>query len=293
MTTVRVQCPAKVNLALRVLGRREDGYHEIVTLFQGIDLWDDLEGVEAGGLSLTVSEPSIPADDGNLVVRAAKLLQERVPGARGRGARLRLSKEIPAGAGLGGGSSDAAGALVLLDTLWGLGLDTAALGRLAAEVGSDAPFFLTGGTALGTGRGEAIERLPCIPERTVLLGCPPYGLSTPEVYRALGAPLTAQAADVTVPRLFVKLAEGNDFALATNDLEAAAFGIRPELGAFRDALSRSGAEVALLSGSGSTVFGLFRAGSDVTSVAEALRGGFPGWTFRASRTIASGVRFVP
>jgi 4-diphosphocytidyl-2-C-methyl-D-erythritol kinase len=293
VSALRALCPAKINLGLRVLGRRPDGYHEIVTLFQAIDLWDVVQGEPAGTLSLTVSGASIPADEDNLVLRAARLLQERITPSRGRGARLRLEKSIPVGGGLGGGSSDAAGTLLLLNLLWELGLDGTELSILAGALGSDVPFFLVGGTALGTGRGEHVVPQPAISERAVLLGCPPFGLSTAEVYRALAAPLTAPLADVTVPRLFVKFAEGNDFAPATNDLEAAAFGMRHELATFRDDLLRLGAEVALLSGSGSTVFGLFRAGTDVMAIAESMRSAFAGWTFRASRTIASGVRIVP
>jgi 4-diphosphocytidyl-2-C-methyl-D-erythritol kinase len=293
MSALRAICPAKVNLGLHVVGRRSDGYHEIVTIFQAIDLCDVLEGEAAEALTLEVSDPSIPANENNLVVRAARLLHARVVRARGRGARLRLVKAIPSGGGLGGGSSDAAGALILLNELWALRLGSSELERLAAELGSDVPFFLFGGTALGTGRGATIEPLPPIRERAVLLGCPPFGLSTPEVYRALRAPLTADKADVTVPRLFAKFAEGNDFVLARNDLETAAFGMRGELATFRDELLRSGAEIALVSGSGSTVFGLFRAGTEVTSIADDMRGGFPGWTLKASRTVASGVRIVP
>jgi len=293
MSRWRAICPAKLNLGLHVVGRRRDGYHEIVTIFQAIDLCDVLEGEAAGTLTLEVSAPSIPTDETNLVVKAARLLQDHCPSARGQGARLRLDKAIPVGAGLGGGSSDAAGALVLLNELWGLHLESSVLLALAAELGSDVPFFLSGGTALGTGRGESIEPLPPIADRMVLLGSPPFGLRTPEVYRALDAPLTARRANVTVPRLFVKFAKGNDFALASNDLEAVAFRLRGELVIFRDAVSRSGAEVALVSGSGSTVFGLFRTGTDVSSKAEMLRGEFPGWTLQVCKTIASGVRIVP
>jgi len=293
MSPLRAICPAKVNLGLHVVGKRRDGYHEIVTIFQAIDLYDVLDGEDAEALTLEVSNPSIPAGESNLVVKAARLLQARCEPARVRGARLRLDKAIPAGAGLGGGSSDAAGAFMLLNQLWDLHLDSATVGGFAAELGSDVPFFLFGGTALGTGRGATIEPLPPMADRVVLLGSPPFGLSTPEVYRALEAPLTADGADVTVPRLFVKFAKGNDFALARNDLEAVAFRSRGELAVFRDAVSRSGAEVALVSGSGSTVFGLFRTGTDVISRAEGLRGEFPGWTVRVCQTVASGVRIVP
>jgi 4-diphosphocytidyl-2-C-methyl-D-erythritol kinase len=293
MSAWRALCPAKVNLGLRVLGRRSDGFHEIVTIFQAIELVDVLTYEPSETLTLAVSHPLVPADDSNLVVRAARLLQAKVDTARPRGAKLTLHKSIPVGGGLGGGSSNAAGALILLNEVWRLGLDRPAMSRFAAELGSDVAFFLQGGTALGTGRGETIETLPPIAERAVLLGIPPFGLSTAEVYRALAAPLTARKADVTVPPLFVKLAEGNDFALAKNDLEGAAFRLREELVAFRDALTRSGAELALLSGSGSTVFGLFGAGNDLTSMAIDLGDEFPTWTVRASKTSASGVRIVP
>lgn len=289
MRSITARCPAKINLGLHVAGRRPDGFHEIVTLFQAVDLWDTLTVEPDAGLSLEVDDPTIPGDETNLVMRAARLLQSRVAAAAGRGARLRLSKSIPAGGGLGGGSSDAAGALVALDALWGLELGSSRRSALAAELGSDVPFFLGGGTALGTGRGERIEPLPPIAERPLVLGMPPFGLSTAEVYCALSAPLTPSGPGVNVPRLFVKLAEQNDFALATNDLEAPAFTMRAELAAFRDAVSRSGAEVALLSGSGSTVFGMFGAGADVQSVAARLRVAFPDWTLRVSRTVASGV----
>jgi 4-diphosphocytidyl-2-C-methyl-D-erythritol kinase len=293
VTALHASCPAKVNLVLRVVGRRPDGYHEIVTVFQAVDLWDTLWAETADSLTFTVEGDAVESGESNLVVRAARLLQAECTQARGRGATLRLTKRIPVGAGLGGGSSDAAGTLLLLTRLWGLSLGPSELETLAARLGSDVPFFLHGGTALGRGRGERVDRLPPLPERPLLLGHPPFGLSTPEVYAALRAPLTVGTADVTVPSLFVKFAEGNDFALAGNDLEVAVFEMRAELATFRDSLSQMGAELALVSGSGSTVFGLFRAGTDVTSIASEMRGKFPGWTVQESRTVASGVRIAP
>jgi 4-diphosphocytidyl-2-C-methyl-D-erythritol kinase len=287
------RCPAKINLGLRVLGRRADGYHEILTLFQAIDLWDTLEATDASDLTLTVDDPTVPGDDRNLVFRAARLIERHLPASAGRGAAMRLTKRIPAGGGLGGGSSDAAGSLLVLNRLWGLGLKAGDLQAMAAELGSDVPFFLSGGTAVGSGRGERLERLASIPERPLVLGVPPFALSTAEVYRALGAPWTPPDGGVTVSRLFVNFAERNDFALATNDLETPAFALRGELVAFREALGGLGAELAMLSGSGSTVFGLFRSGADVASVASRLRGTFPGWTLRVSRTVAAGVRVEP
>ena len=289
MSEIRAECPAKINLALHVAGRRPDGYHQIVTLFQAIDEWDTLEGRPAADLRLDVSDPELAGEE-NLVFKAARLLQDLVPAAAGRGAHLSLRKSIPVRAGLGGGSSDAAGALSLLNALWELGLDIPELARLGARLGSDVPFFLTGGTALGEGRGERVTPLPSVRERKLILGTPGVGLSTAEVYGALRAPLTVERPDVTVPRLFVKLAEGNDFALARNDLESAVFAECAELVAFRDALYAAGAECALVSGSGSTVFGVFREGDDVGSIAKALRSRFAGYAVRATRTVASGVR---
>ena len=141
MNRLRAFCPAKVNLGLNVLGRRSDGFHEIVTIFQAIDLCDVLEGEVADEVSLEVSDRSIPSGESNLVLKAARLLGRRVDRARGRGARLALHKEIPVESGLGGGSSNAAGALMLLNELWALQLGLAELTPIAEDLGSDVPFF--------------------------------------------------------------------------------------------------------------------------------------------------------
>ena len=285
------RCPAKVNLGLAVLGRRDDGFHDIATVFQAIALEDRLITVPASDLSLVCDDPSIPVDDRNLVIRIARALQERVPAARGRGAAFTLEKSIPAGAGLGGGSSDAAGALLLLDALWELGLDEATRREVAASVGSDVAFFLHGGRALGEGRGEILTPLAPGPELPVVLGTPREPLSTAAVYARV-ATLTPPDRGVTVSRFLVKLAEGNDFAHVENDLERAAFAMRPELVAFKSALSRQGAKPALLSGSGSSVFGMFADPGQAAEAAARLRSGFPDWTVRVTRTTPHGVRVV-
>jgi 4-diphosphocytidyl-2-C-methyl-D-erythritol kinase len=269
---MRVGCPAKVNLHLEVLGRRSDGFHELRTLFQTIDLWDFLDAEPDTDLSMTCDDPALPCDGSNLVLRAARRLRERL--GPGPGARLRLRKGIPAGGGLGGGSSDAAGALLLLDRLWEGGLPREALAELAAGVGSDCPFFLWGGTAIGTGRGERIEPLPPGPTRDLVLGFPPYGIPTAEVYRRFAA-LTPPAGGVTVPALLTKCSPVRDFGAARNDLERAVLEGWPELGAFRARLLVEGARLALVSGSGSTVFGLFRTPDGARVAAERLGSG--GW----------------
>lgn len=282
----RVECPAKVNLHLEVLGRRPDGYHELRTVFQAIDLWDTVDGEVASGLSLTCDDPSLACDGSNLVIRAARLLRERL--GPGPGARLHLSKGIPSGGGLGGGSSDAAGTLLLLDRLWGGGLDRDALAAIAAEIGSDCAFFLWGGRAVGTGRGERIEPLPAEPSRPLVLGFPPHGIPTAEVYRRLAA-LTPPAAGVTVPALLTKSSPEKDFGPARNDLERVVLEGWPELGAFRARLLEQGARVALVSGSGSTVFGLFDDAAEAARAAGAASEAFPSWRVATSRTVARGV----
>ena len=155
---IRLQAPAKINLTLEVLGRRADGYHEVRTVLAAVDIADELELSEADGLALTVEpEGAVPVED-NLVLRAAALLRDAAPA--GAGAAIVLHKRIPVAGGLGGGSSDAAAALLGLRRLWDLDLSDRTLAELAALLGADVPFFLRGGTALAAGRGEQLTVLP-------------------------------------------------------------------------------------------------------------------------------------
>lgn len=256
---IALEAFAKVNRSLVVLGRRLDGYHEIDTLFQTIDLSDNLRLDEDERLMLSIAGSTLHSDDSNLVLRAARALSERAGGDRG--ARLHLSKKIPVGAGLGGGSADAAATLLGLNALWRLGLTAEELRPVAALVGSDVPFFLFGGLARGTGRGERIETLPDPPDESLVLLLPTFGMATAEVYRALDAgpvpnPLPPRADSSAMPD--------------RNDLEAAAERLRPELSSLRSALVSHGAVSARLSGSGSTVYGLFRSEPEAHAAAAAL-----------------------
>ena len=287
-----VACPAKVNLGLRVVGRRPDGYHELDTVFQAIGLEDQLEAGPAGEFGLACDAPGVPLDETNLVLRAARLLAEW-SGKRGLGASFVLRKTIPAGGGLGGGSSNAAGALLLCERLWCLGLGPGALAPLAARLGADVPFFLLGGTARGRGRGDLLEPLTFAGARPVVLGCPPFGIATSEVYRELGARLTGAGIGVSLPLPSAhKWPAGKDFGSLVNDLERVVFPKWPELERFRDALGEGGARIALLSGSGSTVFGVFEGVSAAASVAERLKARFPGWRVLSTQFVEAGVRFV-
>lgn len=300
-TPIAVRCPAKINLALRILGRRADGNHELETVYQTVDLWDTLEVRSAAGLSLRCGDADVPEDGSNLVVRAAGLLRERASVTLG--ADFHLRKGIPVGGGMGGGSADAAVALIALDRLWRLGLSRAEMTDLGSRLGADVPFFLTGGTALGRGRGERIEPLPFVGEWPLLLGIPPFGISTAEVYRRFDEAsdgdrgperrLTPPTNDVSVTRfLAFKLPEGNDFEFVAHDLEAVVFEGWPELIAFRDALLEVGASRAHLSGSGSTVFGVFPDSATRDAARTALLGAFPEWRLRPTRTIEGAVHDV-
>lgn len=248
---------AKVNLSLKVLGRRADGYHELRTVFQTVGLHDriTLEFTPARrGLEVTLEDPLAIPD--NLALRAARLYCER-QGVRGR-LRMRLEKRIPMGAGLGGGSSNAAAVLLALGPLTGRCVPPEALGDMAAGLGSDVPFFLYGGTALGLGRGEELYPLPDAPRYPVLIVAPPVHVSTAEAYRALGRPELTSPVDCRKLRKFQSFVWRAEYLSgAENDFESAVFRLHPELGRWKRKLERLGARAARLSGSGAALFGVF------------------------------------
>jgi 4-diphosphocytidyl-2-C-methyl-D-erythritol kinase len=280
-------CPAKVNLALRVLSRRADGYHELDTVFQAIDVWDRLELFPRDDpeMELVCDDPTVPVDGTNLVRRAAELLRER-SGRELAGASFRLSKSIPVQGGLGGGSSDAAGALVLCARYWELSVSRAELAAMAAELGADVPFFLCGGTARGRGRGDRLEALPFLGPLTMVLGLPSFGVSTREVFDGLGRVLTLPGNGVRFQAFAEpKWPRDNDFSFVANDLERVVFPRWPELRQFRDALLEEGARGAVLSGSGSTVYGIFPEPGHIAAVVERLAGRFPKWRILATRAV--------
>jgi 4-diphosphocytidyl-2-C-methyl-D-erythritol kinase len=280
---------AKINLNLRVLGRRPDGYHEIRTVFQTITLRDRLtfSALDEPHVELECDARDVPADDTNLVVRAAKLLGERF--GIGRGARIRLEKTIPAGGGLGGGSSNAAVALVGLALLWEIETTRDELSTLGAALGADVPFFLTGGTALGEGRGTVVTPTDDAPRASLLVVAPRVKISTAEAYKALNAPaLTKEFAPVNllVSRTKSDFSDSFPWALA-NDFEPVIFHQHPEIARARDALLEAGARGALLSGSGSSVFGVFESAARVERARAALRAE-AGWQTFACETLSRG-----
>lgn len=279
------RCPAKVNLALRVLARREDGYHELDTVFQAIDLWDRLEIRPRSGaeLVMTCDDPAVPTDERNLVLKAAERLRAAI-GEKLPGATFNLRKAIPAQGGLGGGSSDAAGAILLCARYWGLEIAPDRLQEIGASLGADVPFFLTGGTARGRGRGDRIEPLPFVGQMGILLGLPPFGISTKQVFDGVQSQLTLPGNGVSLPPFCERKWPGdNDFSFVVNDLERIVFGFRPELRRFRDHLLAEGAGAAVMSGSGSTVYGIFRETQDLDQVAGRMKVRFPDWRLLPTR----------
>jgi 4-diphosphocytidyl-2-C-methyl-D-erythritol kinase len=246
---------AKINLHLQVIGRRSDGYHELRTLFQSVDLHDLLAIEEEGsGVSIEVLEGDAPADASNLAVRAAELYFERCPPAAGL--RIRVKKRVPAGGGLGGGSSNAATVLRALDAHYRRA-DRAALWQMARDLGADVPFFLVGGTALGFGRGDEVMPLADLPPTDVWLVTPPVEVSTPAAFARVGD-LTAQP----LPSSIVALAQGEGVSSAAavdgrNDLEGLVLNWMPSLREVQDSLFGAGATVARLSGTGASFIVFF------------------------------------
>jgi 4-diphosphocytidyl-2-C-methyl-D-erythritol kinase len=259
--SARVHALAKVNLELRVLGRRSDGYHELRTVFQTISLADtiDIAFRPARRTSVAViSDVEIPG--GNIMERAAELALEAMR-TTGR-VEMRLRKRIPMGAGLGGGSSDAAAVLLALPVLAGKVLAPARLMDLAAELGSDVPFFLLGGTAVGLGRGTELYPLPDGPAAFGVVAAPGIHVSTAEAYRDLARPeLTSDAAQSIISVFQSSVwdqGRSPSESLGCNDFEAVVFKRYPRLKALKRQLERLGAAPAMLSGSGSALFGVFR-----------------------------------
>lgn len=268
-----IKAPAKINLSLDVLHKREDGYHEVKMVMSQVDLADrlDLEIREDGKITVELSEGFLPVDHRNLAYQAASLLQHRYDIKLG--VSIFIHKHIPVAAGLAGGSSDAAAVLKGLNELWEIGLSTADLASLGSEIGSDVSFCVYGGTALATGRGEIIKPLPSPPPCWVILAKPPIGVSTREIYQRMKieTPLKEGASEI-----IIKAIESNDYRMICNNLlnslEEVTLPLYPEVKRIKERMLDSGVDAALMSGSGPTVFGLVKKESRLHRVYNALRG---------------------
>jgi 4-diphosphocytidyl-2-C-methyl-D-erythritol kinase len=253
---MRVRSYAKINWTLDVLFKREDGFHELRTIYQTISLHDTLALTETNGsIEIVCADSRVPCDETNLAFKAAAMLREAT--GVSRGARIEIEKRIPVAAGLGGGSSNAAVTLLALIKLWQIEIDKRELIRIAANLGSDVPFFLIGGTALGVGRGEEVYPIEQADCEYLLLVNPGFSVSTPDAYKRLSR-LTRQEAASIIP--FTLLAANGISGLplvARNDLEEAVLAAHPEIAEVKRRLLGLGARHALMSGSGATVFGVF------------------------------------
>ncbi len=259
--------PAKINLTLRVLGRRPDGYHDLDTWFQEVSLCDRIEFRPATQFSVAFGGTYSNVPEDNLVSRASRILaghlQIQLSG------KVFVHKEIPLGGGLGGGSSNAAATLLGLSRLWGAAIDPDSLNGLAAALGSDCPFFLRGGLARGTGRGEVLEAKTGAVAGTILLVIPPFGVSTARAFEKAQFHLTSNDKNAILGSCANSFDEAQVYPRALfNDLEPAVFAEYPELQTIRDRLVRTGAVESLLSGSGSTVFGIFENVRDAQAAAS-------------------------
>ncbi|MDP4099174.1 4-(cytidine 5'-diphospho)-2-C-methyl-D-erythritol kinase [Paenibacillus sp. P96] len=267
------KAPAKINLMLDVLRKRPDGYHEVEMIMTMVDLADRLEMSELPRDTIIISSQVgyIPLDEKNLAFQAAQLIKDRYN--VNKGVYIHLDKKIPVAAGLAGGSSDAAATLRGLNRLWKLGISDEELRDLGAELGSDVPFCVTGGTALATGRGEVLTPLPNPPQCWVILAKPPINVSTAGVYGRVRADRIQQ--HPSAKRMEEAIRE-NSFAGVCrelgNVLEDVTLKLHPEVQRLKEAMIRLGADGVLMSGSGPTVFGLVSKEAKIPRIYNGLRG---------------------
>ena len=270
MRSVTIRAFAKINLSLRVGDVRADGYHPVQTLLQGIDLFDTVRIVRRPGpFEIRCETKGVPLDRTNLVWQAADVLWQTTGRAgEPRDVLVTLRKGIPMQAGLGGGSSDAAAALHGFCRIWQRRVPDGALHAMAAQLGSDVPYFLIGGTSLGLGRGEEVYPLEDLPRLWVVLALPPFGVSTRDAYawldeKRLREPFSRESDETGSGSLFPHVT-------LVNDLEAPVVARHPVIGSVKERLAKSGALVAAMSGSGTTVFGVFRSAAGAARGARVL-----------------------
>lgn len=267
-----MKAPAKINLSLDVLGKRQDGYHEVKMIMTTIDLADRLELTELteDRIEIVSHNRYVPDDQRNLAYQAAKLLKEKYQVKQG--VSIAIEKTIPVAAGLAGGSSDAAATLRGLNKLWNLGLTMDELAELGAEIGSDVSFCVYGGTAIATGRGEKIEHIKTPPSCWVILAKPHIGVSTADVYGNLKL---NRVTHPDVDQMAEAINRGDYQGICNavgNVLEDVTFAMHPEVARIKTRMKRFGADAVLMSGSGPTVFGLVHHDSRMHRIYNGLKG---------------------
>ena len=270
MKSVTLRCPAKLNLFLEILGRRPDGYHELSTVMAPVGLYDTLTLTPARRFTLEVEGPPLPGTNTVEKAWAAVARRRKIPGVRAR-----LVKGVPAGSGMGGGSSDAAAMIEALDRLFDLGLDRH---EVAAEIGSDVNFFLERGPALCTGRGEKVAPIASGPELHAVILWPGFSLSTAAVYRRVREFLTpSPRVVIDFLNSFAREGPGGLEAVLFNRLESAAFALHPELAALRARLAELLPNGARMTGSGSALYGLCSSAAEARRLVRRVRRDFAGF----------------
>lgn len=267
------KAPAKINLSLDVLYKRDDGFHEVEMIMTMVDLADRLEFSELARDTIVISSQAgyIPLNEKNLAFKAAKLIKDTYEVKQG--VYIHLDKHIPISAGLAGGSSDAAATLRGLNRLWNLGIETEQLQRLGATIGSDVPFCVGGGTALAKGRGEKLQRLADPPNGWVVLAKPPINISTADIYRRFQV---ESMTETSYTANVLQAIQQRDYDLLCasvgNQLERVTMDMHPEVAYLKKTMLKLGADCALMSGSGPTVFGLVSKQSKLARIYNGLRG---------------------
>ncbi len=262
---------AKINLFLRILGRRDDGFHELCTVFQTVSLHDNLSFSRHDEIVLTCGDKNIPTDKRNLITKAALELKRKFNIKSG--AKIHLEKNIPAPGGLGGGSSNAAVALFGLIKLWEIEIDLAELLKIGEKLGSDVPFFFDGGTALGTGRGTEIFPLADMSENHLLIVTPSVNIPTADAFAGLNLPRLTNKTSKSILQICRDDAQTLDLrqSLLVNDFEKSVFKLEPEIERVKEKLLELKAERALLAGSGASVFAVFDDKDSLKNAFEILK----------------------
>ncbi len=272
--SLKIKCPAKVNLSLDVVSRRDDGYHNLEMIMHTIKLWDILnisfEDAQTTHLTISSNNGFLPCDDKNLCAKAARLFLKEAEICAN--ISIYIQKNIPVGAGLGGGSSDAAGTLLALSRLTNNPLSVTKLTEIAKQIGADVPFFLYGGCMLATGIGEVLTPMPRLDGVTILVAKPKYGISTPTVYKNLVLDNCTPHPDT---KSVIEALKANNLKLLAassgNVLETAVCNKYPEINQYKNIMKSCGAIYSLMSGSGSSVFGVFDNRSMATYAANKLK----------------------
>jgi 4-diphosphocytidyl-2-C-methyl-D-erythritol kinase len=252
---MKLRAYAKINIGLHILGKRSDGFHDLETVFHEIDMFDEIELESHDKLALTADSILVPVDESNICLRAARLLQKEQHVRQG--VMVHLKKNIPIGAGLGGGSSDAAAVLCGLNKFWELKLSNDQLRALATQVGSDVPFFIEGGNAYASGRGEILEHFSLAIPFWIAVVTPLIHISTTWAYNHFKLQRERKTTDLRT-KLAKQISSPNKLAsMVQNDFEKSTIETYPEIGRLKEKLKEMGAVFSLMSGSGSSVFGFF------------------------------------